>query len=83
MEAEAKQEKFLEESNRRILRAHAEGDEATLVNLYADAAANLEANELLDAACFFGTQAYVLALAAGSDRAAELRAWLRALGREE
>lgn len=71
-----------EERERRILEAHAQGNEPALVELYAGAAQGLEKGGQLDAACFFGTQAYVLALSCGSGRTGELHAWLCQRGRE-
>lgn len=66
-----------------ILVAHAAKDLLQLIGLYSDAAATLEAGGDIDEACFFATQAYVLALAEGDSRAAALRERLRAHGREE
>ena len=63
----------------RMLAAHAAGDGAALVTLYAQAAA--EARDV-DAACFFLTHAYIFALELGDTRAQVLRAQLVAHGRE-
>ncbi len=71
------------ERDRRVTAAHAAGDFLALLELYAEASAWLEAQGAVDEACFFGTQAYVLALAEGSDRAPALHARLVAHGREE
>lgn len=54
-----------------LLDAHAVGDRAALVTLYAEAADGAS-----DAAAFFLTQAYVFALEIGDTRAPELRARL-------
>lgn len=70
------------ERHRRILAAHAAGDEPALVDLYAGAALVLADSGREDASCFFGTQAYVLALSCGSDRTGELHSWLCQRGRE-
>lgn len=63
----------------RLLRAHAEGRTDALIGLYAEAA---DCAPTPDAAGFFRTHAYVLALEAGDRRAAALHAALRAEGRE-
>lgn len=63
----------------RLLAAHAAGDHAALVTLYAEAADRAEGP---DAAAFFRTQAYVLALELDHPAAAPLRARLVAAGRE-
>ncbi len=70
------------ERNRRILEAHAQGDEPALVDLYAGAAQGFEEAGEKDAACFFGVQAYILALSCGSERTGELHGWLCERGRE-
>ena len=62
-----------------MIRAHAAGDQAALIALYAQAADT--ANDL-NAACFFLTHAYVFALEAGAAEAASLHARLVAHGRE-
>ncbi|EAQ24987.1 hypothetical protein [Roseovarius sp. 217] len=62
-----------------MIRAHATGDQAALIALYAQAADT--ANDL-NAACFFLTHAYVFALEAGAAEAASLHARLVAHGRE-
>lgn len=66
-----------------LLDAHAEGDGARLVSLYAAAADAAEAEGRIDAACFFLTQAYVFALDNGDASASALHARLLARGREE
>ncbi|SNS49127.1 hypothetical protein [Antarctobacter heliothermus] len=63
----------------RLIAAHARGDRAALVALYAQAA---ETVNNLDAACFYLTHAYVFALELGDARAAGLHARLKAEGRE-
>lgn len=68
--------------DRRLLAAHAAGDETALLSLYTAARQLYEAEGSHDAACFFGVQAYVMALATGSERAGQLRAWLVERGRE-
>ena len=64
----------------RLLDAHAAGATGALIGLYAEAA---DTAASADAAGFFRTHAYVLALEAGDPRAAALHAALRAEGREE
>lgn len=66
-----------------VLAAHARGDRAALIALYAEAGDLLEAEWRVDPACFVRTQAYVLALEAG-DRAtaARMHAALVRHGRE-
>lgn len=63
----------------RLLAAHARGDHAALVMLYARAADQAPTR---DAACFYLTQAYVFALECGHADACVLRARLVAEGRE-
>jgi len=68
--------------NEDVLRAHAKGDFAALVELYAAAGDRaLRAGEI-DAGCFFTTQAYVFALQDGHGQAEALRATLMRHGRE-
>lgn len=64
----------------RILAAHRAGDRAALAALYAEAA---EAQTGEDARAFFLTQAWVLALEAGSPAAEALRRTLVAMGRQD
>ena len=64
----------------RLLAAHASGDEPALVELYREAAATASDE---NAKAFFLTQAYVFALDCGDPTAPELKAELRALGREQ
>ncbi|MFP4570141.1 hypothetical protein [Rhodosalinus sp.] len=59
--------------------AHAAGDRAALIRLYAQAA---ERAPDPDAAGFYLTHAYVFALEAGAPEAAALHARLKAEGRE-
>ncbi|MEL6837653.1 MAG: hypothetical protein AAFP85_00085 [Pseudomonadota bacterium] len=61
-----------------LLDAHARGDQSALVTLYTRAAEKAEDG---DAACFFLTQAYVLALEAGNAATPTLYARLKAHGR--
>lgn len=70
----------MSELDARLLAAHAAGDRATLVALYAEAA---DQSADADAAGFFLTHAYVWALDLGDPRAETLRARLIAQGREE
>ena len=63
----------------RLLAAHAAGDTGRLIGLYSEAA---DAAASPEAAAFFRTHAYVLALEAGDPRAAGLHAGLKAEGRE-
>ena len=69
-------------SDAALLAAHAAGDHATLVTLYAAEADRLEAAGEIDAACFYLTQAFVFALEAGVPQARALNARLVAHGRE-
>ena len=64
----------------RLLAAHAAGDRASLIALYAEAA---DGERSEDAEAFFLTQSYVLALEAGHPLARDLRARLRRMGRED
>lgn len=59
--------------------AHAAGDRAALIRLYAQAA---DGAADLDAACFYLTHAYVFALEAAAPEAQALHARLVAHGRE-
>ena len=63
-----------------MLAAHAAGDKRTLVELYVQAAEQVDG---VDAACFYLTHAYIFALDIGDPRAAALKARLAAHGREE
>jgi hypothetical protein len=62
-----------------LLAAHAAGDRAALIRLYAEAA---ESAADPDAAGFYLTHAYVFALEAGAPEAAALHARLKGEGRE-
>ena len=62
-----------------LLAAHAAGDRAALIRLYAQAADRATDP---DAAGFYLTHAYVFALEAGAPQAAALHARLKAEGRE-
>ena len=64
--------------HQRLLDAHARGDRDALISGYTAAA---DAENDIDAACFFLTHAYVFALEAGDDRAPTLRARLEEQGR--
>ncbi len=66
-----------------LIEAHEAGDRPRLVALYREAADRAEAAAETDAACFFLTQAYVFALAAGAPEAGALHARLLGHGREE
>lgn len=66
-----------------LLAAHAAGDLAALVRLYAAAADLCEGRGEADRACFYLTQAYVFALDRGDPAAPVLHARLRAQGREQ
>lgn len=66
-----------------LIAAHEAGDQPRLVALYREAADRAEAVGEVDAACFYLTQAYVFALAAGAPEAGALHARLLARGREE
>ena len=65
-----------------LLAAHARGDNAALITLYAKAGDRAAQADDIDAACFYRTHAYVFALEAGDERAADLHALLVAEGRE-
>ena len=62
-----------------LLAAHAVGDKARLITLYAQAA---DQAADIDTACFFLTHAYVFALDLGDPRAKTLRRRLVEHGRE-
>ena len=64
-----------------LIAAHQAGDPATLAALYRKAAETLERLGQADAALFFFTQAYVLALDAGLGEADDVGRILRAHGR--
>ena len=64
--------------NDRLLAAHARGDHAALVHLYAEAA---DRTPDTDTACFYLTHAYVFALEMGHKDTAVLHARLKAHGR--
>ncbi|OIQ32958.1 MAG: hypothetical protein BM562_04050 [Alphaproteobacteria bacterium MedPE-SWcel] len=64
-----------------LLAAHARRDCDALATLYAAAADRMERRGEIDATCFFLTQAFVFALEAGAERAAELNRRLVAYGR--
>ena len=66
-----------------LLAAHAAGDHAALVRLYAAAADASAAAGRGDAAAFYLTHAYVFALQEGLPEAARLHARLKAEGREK
>lgn len=64
----------------RLLAAHDTDDRRALVALYTEAADQAEVDE---ARYFYLTHAYVFALELGDTRACDLRARLRAAGRED
>jgi len=68
-----------EDLDARLLSAHAAGAAGALIGLYSEAA---DTAASADAAGFFRTHAYVLALEAGDPRASRLHAVLKAEGRE-
>lgn len=71
------------ELQHRMLCAHHAGDAALLPMLYLEAARLREAQGEVDAACFFFTHAYVYALDAGDDTAAQqAHSRLKAHGRD-
>ena len=65
--------------DKRLLKAHSDGDCAALIALYLEAAARVGADE---AQGFYLTHAYVFALEAGDPRARDIKAQLVAMGRE-
>lgn len=62
----------------RLLAAHARGDQPALVALYTEAA---DSTDVLDAACFYLTHAYIFALELGDPAAEVLFARLKVHGR--
>lgn len=66
-----------------LIDAHRSGDLVRLVDLYSLAAERSETEGDIDAACFYLTHAYVFALQSDDPRAEDLRAILKARGREE
>ena len=68
----------MSELNERLLDAHARDDRTALVDLYTQAA---DAENDVDAACFFLTHAFVFALEIGDARADDLRARLQVYNR--
>ncbi|MGP7795654.1 hypothetical protein [Sphingomonas sp. CLY1604] len=66
---------------RKLLDAHRRGDATTLVAIYTRAADTLERDARIDEACFYLTQAYVLALETGAAETAALDRRLVAHGR--
>ena len=69
-------------SNDDLLAAHAAGDKETLVRIYTALADQREAEDAVDAACFYLTQAYVFALEIGHPSVEALHARLVTHGRE-
>ena len=63
--------------------AHAKGDRHKLVALYTLAVDQKEAEEDVEAACFFRTQAFIFALESVDTLTAELNQRLVEYGREE
>lgn len=66
-----------------LLAAHASGDKEALWRLYLQAGEKREAEQDIDAACFYFTHAFVFALEAGSPEAALINQKLVTYGREE
>ena len=62
----------------RLLDAHAQGDQMALVALYTEAA---DSNDVVDAACFYLTHAYIFALELGDPASETLFARLKVHGR--
>jgi len=69
--------------DQQLLDAHARGDKAALVGLYATAGDIAERAGRVDATCFYLTHAYIFALDCGSEAANILHARLVKYGREE
>ncbi|MEO7468688.1 MAG: hypothetical protein ABIV36_16860 [Sphingobium limneticum] len=63
-----------------LMVAHERGDTETLIAIYVQAADIVEAQGRGEAACFYLTQAYVLALETGAEEAALLDRRLIGLG---
>jgi hypothetical protein len=72
-----------EDLDRQLLAAHSADDKRQLVRLYAQAADLCEAENRIDAVCFYLTHAYVFALEIGDNHASALRERLVVYGREE
>jgi len=66
-----------------LIAAHEARAASDLVGLYTAAADRAEAEDRVDAACFYLTHAYVFALEAGHPAADALHARLKLRGREE
>jgi hypothetical protein len=62
----------------RLLDAHAQGDQMALVALYTEAA---DSTDVVDAACFYLTHAYIFALELGDPASETLFARLKVHGR--
>jgi hypothetical protein len=62
----------------RLLDAHARGDQSALVTLYTEAA---DSTDVIDAACFYLTHAYIFALELGDPVSDTLFARLKVHGR--
>lgn len=62
----------------RLLDAHARGDQSALVVLYTEAA---DCTDVIDAACFYLTHAYIFALELGDPASDTLFARLKVHGR--
>ena len=71
------------ELDAKLLSAHASGDKAALVMLYAEAADLREKAGDVDAACFYLTHAYVFALDTHAPERTVLYERLKHYGREE
>lgn len=77
------QEQSDEDLDAAIMAAHRRNEPAALARLYGKAAAEREAAGDVDAACFYYTQAYVFALSAGLNVAADFNERLAFHGRDE
>ena len=78
--AERLHERFvLEDLDTRLIEAWTDGRMSEVIGIYAQAA---DVVESIDAAAFYRTQAYILALEAGDPRATEFHSALKRDGRE-
>lgn len=71
----------LETIDSALCAAHASGDSLAIMQLYHEAATQMEARGMVDSAAFFLTHAYVFALEAGHGLAGDLAAKLHQMGR--
>lgn len=67
--------------NERLIKAHRDNDAAQMADLYQQAAKAFDLRGDLQSAAFYYTQAYILALEAGSPNAQETGRWLTDHGR--